>query len=450
MAPIAFESSFFTQRRQSLLFGASSSLLPLVSQYARALEGRPSVSDATPAAYAASKSTTANSLSVQEQELEAIYQKASRGTVAVYDAVTLSAAASQRPGVQEGNGSGVVYRVREKDVVVLTNTHVIENALSRIEKQRKARTNGPDGSNVARVSVQCADGSVRNAPALLIGFDRQRDIAVLSVQICSLGCDFECALQPIPFASDSIEPKVGAIALVIGSPFSLSFFNSMSVGVISGTRRALYTGEGYISNGLQVDASVNPGNSGGPVLNSDGDLVGMATAIVTNVNSSAGVGFAIPAQLINRVVEQIVSNGSAMGPPELGITLASEKCELQSYPYLLAAVPFSVHNSCAAYGGNECRVMRELNAPSGALIQSVKQGSGAEEKGLRGTRRNRAGAIVRGDVIAVADSQSIGGPADLNSVLELKQPGESLSLKIIRDSGDTVDVDVTLQQPEEA
>ena len=370
---------------------------------AHSLENRPSLAEA-----ARSASVEPSALTPQEAQIESVFEQARSGVVAVYDAVTLSTAASQR-AFQEGNGSGVVLSNRSEGSVITTNCHVVENALSRAEKESKGSVVGRE---IAQVTAQCSDGSTQSGlPARILGYDRQRDIAVLLVANSDM--DSACSLKPLPLAQ--VEPKPGALALVIGTPFSLRFFNTLTVGVVSGTDRALNTGSGYIANGVQVDAPINVGNSGGAVLNGNGELMAMSTAIVTNSGTTnSGVGFALPASLVSSVTNQILTRGTVAGPPQLGVQLASEK------------------------------VGRELSAPAGALVQSVTPNSGAAEAGLRGSRRSRAGAITRGDVIVEAEGKAISDAAELNSVLETKQPGETLSIRIDR-GGERLPRDVQLQ-----
>lgn len=163
-------------------------------------------------------------------------------------------------------------------------------------------------------------------------------------------------------------------------------------------------------------AAINPGNSGGAVLDSTGRLLGVASAIFTSTGTSQGVGFAIPSNTVQSVVEQIIQTGSSVRP-ELGISMATYN------------------------------VARSLSAPPGALVQSISEGSAAEKAGLQGTRRSLQG-IVRGDVIVAVDERAVNGPADLTAAIDQHAPGDSITLVVDRAGVGEFRVDVQLQSSE--
>ncbi len=205
-------------------------------------------------------------------------------------------------------------------------------------------------------------------------------------------------LQPLPIDT-SKSLSVGQATFAIGNPFGLS--RTLTTGVVSAVERHLPTAQGREIRGvIQTDAAINPGNSGGPLLDSTGRLIGMNTAIISESGSSAGIGFAIPVDLINRVVPQIITQGRAP-LPGIGITPADE--------------------SVAAQLGVR-----------GVVVLGVRQGSPADQAGIRAFDP-RFGAV--GDIIVAAGGQRTQTAADLAAVFEDAGVGKEVTLKIVR--GDT-------------
>ena len=189
----------------------------------------------------------------------------------------------------------------------------------------------------------------------------------------------------------------------VGNPFGLD--HTLTQGVISGLGREVRSPTGRpITNVIQTDAAINPGNSGGALLDASGALVGVNTAIFTNTGASAGVGFAIPVDLVARVVPQLIEFGRVT-LPGLNIVVADPN------------------------------VSKQLGVrAAGVLVQSVAPKSAAEKAGLLPTRR-ALGGIVAGDVIVGADGAKIGTEGDLVAAVELHQVGEKITLCVRRGEG---------------
>lgn len=285
--------------------------------------------------------------------------------------------------VPRGTGSGFVWDDRGH---IVTNNHVIS------------------GASGARVRL--ADGRVLEAE--LVGTAPQHDIAVLRVDA---GTD---APPPLPVGeSDTL--RVGQSVLAIGNPFGLDW--TLTTGIVSALDREIPTRGGATIEGLiQTAAAINPGNSGGPLIDSAGRLIGVNTAIFSPSGSSAGIGFAVPVDTVNRVVPQLIETG-AYRPPVLGIRHSDRI------------------NRLAAMQGLE-----------GVLVLGVEPGSPAERAGLRAARQDASGRLVPGDIIVGIGGRDIAGSADLSDALDAYAPGDSITIRVLRD-GATVDVPATLADP---
>ncbi len=288
-------------------------------------------------------------------------------------------------------GSGFVY---DQDGHIITNTHVI--------------------SDPNNVEVTFVDGDSYSAK--VIGQDPYSDIAV--IQITDDG--FQKQIPPLK-ASNSSTLQVGEQVIAIGNPFGLS--GTLTSGVISQMGRVLPNDiTGYsISNIIQTDAAINPGNSGGPLLNSKGEMVGMNTAIFSNTGVYSGVGFAIPSNMVQKVVSSLLKNGS-YEHPYMGIT----------------GITLSPEISNASH----------LNDTKGILVVDITADSPADKAGIRGgdvlTSVDGQDIRLGGDVIAAVDNQSVRAMEDLLSYLEeQKAVGENIELTVIRD-GKTERIDLML------
>ena len=282
--------------------------------------------------------------------------------------------------VPRGTGSGFVW---DKAGHIVTNNHVIQGASS--------------------ASVRLADGRVFDAS--LVGTDPTHDIAVLEI-------DVREADLPALAIGTSADLKVGQSVLAIGNPFGLDW--TLTTGIISALDRELPNDEGGVIRGLiQTDAAINPGNSGGPLIDSAGRLIGVNTAIFSPSGSSAGIGFAVPVDAVNRVVPQILASG-LYRPPVLGV-VSDPRADA-----LLAR-----------------------QGVQGVLILSVDPGTPAAEAGLRPVRQTRGGEIVPGDVIVALDGETLGGTEALRAALDRRRAGDRVRLGLLRE-GARAEVEVTL------
>ncbi|MBR1276271.1 S1C family serine protease [Bradyrhizobium sp. AUGA SZCCT0283] len=261
---------------------------------------------------------------------------------------------------------------------VVTNNHVVQN-----------------GSEVA---VRFASGEV--AKAEVIGVAPNYDLAVLRIKNAR-------QLPPPVALGSSSELKVGQSAFAIGNPFGLD--QSLTSGIISALKRRLPTSSGReISNVIQTDTAINPGNSGGPLLDSAGRLIGVNTAIISPSGSSAGIGFAIPVDIVNRVVPQLIKNGR-VPTPGIGIVAASEA------------------------------VSTRLGI-EGVIIVRIAPGSPAERAGIRGVD---FGSGALGDVIVQADGKPVHRLSDLTDQIEQIGAGKSIRISLKRGS-QTRDINIDI------
>ncbi len=248
--------------------------------------------------------------------------------------------------------------------------------------------------------------------ATLIGHEAKLDVAVLKAKFIPPG------VTPInPGTSGNLQ--VGQMAIAIGNPFELDY--SMTSGIISALGRKIKGIGGVDIHGMiQTDASINPGNSGGPLLDSSGKLIGMNTLIYSRSGSSAGLGFAVPVDSINRAVPDIIKHGK-MITPALGIGILGE---------------------------NEIRVLSrytDIDSSRGVFIGSVRKGSGAEEAGLKGWMEDSRGRIHVGDIILELEGKKVNNLNDLWSILRLHKVGNKVRVKIKRNDGSVKTVKVRLE-----
>ncbi|TXI20440.1 MAG: PDZ domain-containing protein [Nitrosomonas sp.] len=284
-----------------------------------------------------------------------------------------------------GNGSGFIW---DGNGHIITNFHVIRGA--------------------SEATVRLADG--RDYKASLVGTSPAHDIAVLRI-----GIGFQRP-APVPLGS-SHDLKVGQKVFAIGNPFGLDW--TLTTGIVSALDRSLPGGDGRtIDNLIQTDAAINPGNSGGPLLDSAGRLIGINTAIYSPSGASAGIGFAVPVDTVNRVVPQIISRGKYIRPA-LGIT---------------------VDNKLNA------RLTERLKI-SGVVILSISPGSAADAAGLRGATLTPEGNIIANDIIIAVEDKSVDSVDKLLARIDSYKVGDTITLSILR-NGETYDVPVTLQPGE--
>jgi S1-C subfamily serine protease len=284
--------------------------------------------------------------------------------------------------VPRGTGSGFIW---DDAGHVVTNFHVIQAA--------------------SEATVRLADG--RDYKAGLVGVSPAHDIAVLRI-----GVGFQQP-PPVPIGT-SQGLKVGQKVFAIGNPFGLDW--TLTTGIISALDRSLPSDSGpTIEHLIQTDAAINPGNSGGPLLDSAGRLIGITTAIFSPSGGSAGVGFAVPVDTVNRVVPQLIRSGRYIRPA-LGVEIDA-----------------GINNR-----------LGEMLQTTGVFVLGVEPGSTAEQAGLRSAGLAQDGSFVAGDVIMGLDGRTITGVNELLGRLDDYKVGDTVRLTVRRD-GRELDVPVTLQ-----
>lgn len=283
--------------------------------------------------------------------------------------------------VPRGTGSGFIW---DDAGHVITNYHVIEGASEAI--------------------VKLSDGS--DYKASLTGASPAHDIAVLRIS-----AGFKRP-SPVPLGTSG-DLRVGQKVFAIGNPFGLDW--TLTTGIVSALDRSLSGENGTIEHLIQTDAAINPGNSGGPLLDSAGRLIGINTAIYSPSGASAGIGFAVPVDTLNRVVPQLIKSG-AYTRPSLGVELDE-------------------------------RINQRLKAAlkvEGVVILKVPDGSAALRAGLQGAKITADGELIPGDIITAADGRQVDTVGKLNAALDEHEAGETLSLTISR-GGKTMEIPVVLQ-----
>lgn len=281
--------------------------------------------------------------------------------------------------IPQGTGSGFIW---DSEGHIVTNYHVVE------------------GAN--RVDVTLNDG--KSFKASVIGVSPEKDIAVLFVN-----APVE-SLPPI-IIGESRNLLVGQKVFAIGNPFGLD--HTMTSGIVSALGREIKSVTGQtIRDVIQTDAAINPGNSGGPLLDSAGRLVGVNTAIYSQTGESAGIGFAVPVEVVNRVVPDLIKYGKAIRPG-IGVTIANDT------------------------------VNRRLKS-QGVLVINVQPGSAAEKAGIIGTYREN-GKIILGDIVESINGVILKNFDDLRHELDNLAIGQEVILGIIR-GGEHFNVTITLEE----
>ena len=323
-------------------------------------------------------------LSVEKSlSLVELFEKSEEGVVRI-DVVKINS-------FREGNsvGSGFVFDLFGN---IITNAHVIDNA--------------------DNITVTFLDGSQYNAS--IVGMDKFTDIAVINVE------EKPDYLHPLEIG-DSSALKVGEPVAAIGNPFGLS--GSMTSGIVSQIGRLLPSHDtGFsIPNVIQTDAAINPGNSGGPLLNMNGEVMGINTAIQSGTGQSAGIGFAVPSNTISKVVPVLITEGK-YSHPWIGISGQDINPDLAK--------------------------IRNLNHSKGFLIVTVIPDSPAEMAGLKGVSEiekiDNKEYPKDGDIIISVDGKEVRKISDiLIHLQEEKSVGDEMILGIIR-NGEQMDIILTL------
>jgi putative serine protease PepD len=294
-----------------------------------------------------------------------VYERAHKGVVEI----------SAGGGSSRAQGSGFVY---DTDGHVITNQHVVEGASS--------------------ISVQFSDGSTHSAE--LVGTDPSTDLAVIKVDAP------QSLLEPLRLG-DSSEVAVGDTVVAMGSPFGLE--GTVTSGIVSALHRQMTAPNNFtINDSIQTDAAINHGNSGGPLLDGQGRVIGVNAQIESDSGGNDGVGFAIPSSTVQSIVAQLIDTG-----------------EVEH-----------------AYLG-----IRMVDVADGAAITEVRPGTPAADAGLRaatGTSTVDGRQVpTGGDVIVAFDGDDISTSAELQSTVDAKQPGDNVSITVLR-GGERTTVQVTL------
>lgn len=323
-------------------------------------------------------------LSAEEAINVAVYQKSNRSVVNITTKGTRPDGFFLLDVPTEGSGSGSVI---DKAGHILTNFHVVEDARA--------------------VEVALFDG--KTYEARFVGADPINDVAVIKIDAP------RDVLYPVTFG-DSGNLRVGMRVYAIGNPFGLE--RTMTTGIISSLNRSLRIHRNRtIKSIIQIDAAVNPGNSGGPLLDAHGRQIGINTAIASKTGQSAGVGFAIPINIVTRVVPELIEHGRVIRP-EIGIERVYETDE-------------------------------------GLLVAKLTPQGPAENAGIRGPqvqRRRRGPFIIEridrsaADLIVAVNDQKVETVDDFLDQIESKKPGERIELTVIRD-GRRLKIAVTLSRP---
>jgi S1-C subfamily serine protease len=272
--------------------------------------------------------------------------------------------------IPRGTGSGFIWDDKGH---VVTNYHVIE------------------GASEARIRL--SDG--KEYKAGLVGASPMHDLAVLKI-----GSSFKGHSLPV---GTSHNLRVGQKVFAIGNPFGLDW--TLTTGIVSALDRSLKGESGsVIEHLIQTDAAINPGNSGGPLLDSAGRLIGINTAIYSPSGASAGVGFAVPVDTVNRVVPQLIGRGKYVRP-SLGIEIDQDLNEV---------------------------ITSQLGV-KGVVVLRVAPGSPAARAGLKGSRVDRDGLLTPGDIITAVQGKQVETIPKLLARLDDFKVGEIVTLTILRD-----------------
>ncbi len=315
-------------------------------------------------------------------DLNPIYQAVSPSVVAI----NVSTSVGRRSGGATGSGF-----VIDNEGHIITNNHVVENADA--------------------IEIEFFDGHL--ATATIVGLDPDSDLALLDVDVPGE------RLFPVTFGnSDAL--VVGQPVLAIGSPYGQDW--TLTTGIVSGLDRVI-TGLTNFSIGgvIQTDAAINPGNSGGPLLNLQGEIVGVNSQILSQSGSNSGVGFAIPSNLVQRVARELEAGGSV------------------DYSYMgIAGADVTL------------QIIDELGLPDdtrGVVVTAISRNGPADEAGIQNAigQDNSTAVPTNFDVITAIDGNPIKGMNDLISYLARSTtPGQTVTLSILRDGNQPIQVPLTL------
>ena len=275
-----------------------------------------------------------------------------------------------REYLRDTSGSGVILT---EDGYIVTNNHVVSGTSRKL-------------------TVFLSDGTSK--PAKIVGTDPATDLAVIKIEGANL---------PTAVFGDSDALRPGQLAIAIGNPLGIEFNRSVTVGVISGLDRVLSVGDSYMRL-IQTDAVINPGNSGGPLINGNGEVIGL-NSVKLNVTAVEGMGFAIPSNQVKRIVEELIETGKVRRA-YLGISFL-DKSEVSLY-------------------------LPNVKVDQGVYVSEVVSGGPAAKAGIR-----------QGDVIIEFDRRKVNDAGSLIAYLAEKSPGATVVVKFQR-QGQTREVEVVL------
>jgi len=273
--------------------------------------------------------------------------------------------------MERGLGSGVIV---SNDGYILTNNHVVEQS--------------------ARIQVELSDRRVLDAK--LIGADEPSDLAVIKIEATNL---------PVVAIGDSTAMRVGDLVLAVGNPLGVG--QTVTMGIVSAKGRATGLGDGSYEDFLQTDAPINQGNSGGALVNTAGELVGINSQILSPSGGNIGIGFAVPSNMAKNVMDQLMSNGR-VHRGRLGVTVQSVTGDL-----------------AAGLG---------LEKSEGALVSDVTPGAAAAKAGLK-----------RGDVILGYQGRAVVDTNAFRNEIAATKPGSTITLQVLRE-GKSSEVKATLEE----
>jgi S1-C subfamily serine protease len=339
-----------------------------------------------------SSSQSTNSSSYNALPLKTIFKQVENSVVQITSKIPtigVSNPSNQSSSSVTTLGSGFVY---DKQGHIITNNHVVGDA-------KVVDVTFPDGNRFT---------------AKVVGKDTDGDIAVIQI---SKPQQLLSSLKPLLLGNSS-KMDVGDGVIAMGNPFGLS--DTMTTGIVSGVGRSLPISLGgfTIPNVIQTDAPVNPGNSGGPLLNMQGEVIGMNTAILSGTNTFSGIGFAIPSNTITKIVPTLIEKGYYLHP-YLGFTSGTLTSDLVQN----ASLPVNLE---------------------GAYVNTIIKNSPADKAGIHGTTIDQYGTKHLGDVITAVDGHDVTKSDDLiNYIGQHKSVGDNLTLTVYR-NGHAVDLKVTL------
>jgi len=363
----------------------STGLQRALSPSSRPPEAGPEAGPDAAAAAAQREVAASPALDVEERHTIDLFKDASRSVAFITTQVERVDYWSRNVfEVPSGSGSGFVWDDRGH---VVTNFHVVQNSDSQ--------------------KVTLGDNSY---DARTVGFARDQDLAVLRIDAP------RDKLVPLKLGT-SRNLEVGQKVYAIGNPFGFDY--TLTTGIVSALGRTIQSpSNASIFDVVQTDAAINVGNSGGPLLDSGGRLIGVNTAIYSPSGASAGIGFAVPVDTVSRIVPELIAHGRIVRPV-MGVGFDDQ----------LSAV-----------------VTRRLGV-EGVLIREVYEGSGAAVAGVEATRVDSRGRVIPGDVVQEMDGKPVRSVSDLLGRLGSYNPGDTVTLTVWRD-GRTRKLSVKLRAPQ--